>query len=181
MNIKYEIGQTAWWATCNRGDNFVECPDCGGTGRLRVTFHDDTTVSIACQNCAISYDPPTGRVKVYDRVPKARPVTVIGFEVGGREGVEYRTSDSYIINEDRLFDTQEAALECASVLAAELDCEGREHVLKKEKNTRSWAWNASYHRREIKQHQEKISYHESKLAVAALKAKPLVAAQEDQP
>lgn len=56
-------------------------------------------------------------------------------------------------------------------MAAHADTAERARILGKEKGGRSWAWNATHHRREIKTAQERIAYHTSKLAVAALNAK----------
>ncbi len=171
VSTKFSIGQKVYWARCEQAPTSVECPDCGGCGRIRVTFHDETTVSIDCQNCARGFEKPTGRVVVYDRSPEARLTTITGIEIKQNGSVEYRTNDSYIIDEDRLFTTRDEALTKAAAIAAEMDRAEREKVSRKEKDTRSWAWNASYHRREIKRAKESIAYHESKLAVASLKAK----------
>ena len=47
MKPKYEIGQDVFFASfSSHASEYVTCPDCGGTARLRVTFHDETTVSI---------------------------------------------------------------------------------------------------------------------------------------
>ena len=169
MIPKYAIGQEVWLATFDSEETSIECPDCGGTGRLRVTFHDETTVSIECRNCACGYDPPTGRVRCYDRKPKAPLVTISGVEISDR-GVEYR-SRHYILEEGRMFLTEDEALRAAERLAADEDRGERERILRKEKDTRTWAWNASYHRNEIKRAKQSIAYHESKLAVASVKAK----------
>lgn len=64
---KFKIGDTVWHATFGMTETWVTCPDCGGTGRLRVTFHDETQVSIECNRCGPGYEPPTGRIKCWDR------------------------------------------------------------------------------------------------------------------
>lgn len=171
MNTKFEIGARLWWPRCQREATSVECPDCGGTGRLRVIFHDETTVSIGCANCAIGYDPPTGRVRVHDRTPRVEQVRIVGLEIRADGSVEYRTSHSYNVSEDMLFSDHEAAMERAEELAVEADREDRERVATKERDTRTWAWNASYHRGEIKRLRRDIERHEAKLAVASLKVK----------
>lgn len=166
---KYEIGQEVWWATCETEETSLECPHCGGTGRLRVIFHDETTVSIECENCAVGYDPPTGRVKCSVRKPTARMVIISGVEVRtDGEYFEYRTTLSYIVPEEHLFEAEADALEKATQISVERDREERERVLRKEKDARSWAWNASYHRNEIKRAEKNIEYHKAKLAVANL-------------
>lgn len=168
--MKYEIGQQAWMACFEAQEAYIVCPDCAGTGRLRVTFADDTTVSIECSACGPGYNPPTGRIKVYDRRPVARPVTITGVEITAGK-TEWRTSASYIVQEENLFDNEADCLARAKVIAVEHDLAERDRVNHKEKPGKTWGWNAHYHRREIKEAQRRIEYHTAKLAVASLKAK----------
>lgn len=159
--------------TWDSQDNFVPCPDCGGTGRLRVTFHDETTVSIDCQNCSVGYASPAGRVRCYDRKPKAEQFLITGVEQNAK-GVRYQSGSSscwITLDAAEVFATHDEALAHAKELAAKQDADDRARILTKEKDTRSWAWNASYHRRGIKEAQKQLDYHAAKLNVAALKAK----------
>lgn len=173
--MKYEIGQAVWIGDFSPlAPTHVTCPDCGGTGRLRVTFHDDTQVSIDCRNCAPGYDAPTGKVVIYQNAARARQAVVTGMEM--RDGKTRwhvdGTSNSYrIVDEEDVFDTEEAALAWAEQKSAAYIKEQRDRISAKEKDTRTWAWNASYHRKQIKEAQRQIEYHSSKLAVAAIKAK----------
>lgn len=172
--MKYEIGQKVWWATCQSSQRFETCPDCGGSGRLRVTFHDETQVSIECRNCASGYDAPTGQVIWYGRIAQVRQIPVTGFEfTDGKES--YHSANGlnsyYRIGEDDLFASEADAQAEADRLAAEWDATEKARVMSKEKDTRTWAWNASYHRNKIKAAQKDIAYHAAKLAVAAIKAK----------
>lgn len=176
---RFSIGDYAWLADWTSREDYVVCPDCGGTGRLRVTFHDETQVSIECRNCAAGYDPPTGRVRVYTRTARAERVFINGVEIGP-SGTRWRLghSDSCyrVIDDANLFTEETDALERAAEQCAELDAQDRQKVFAKEKDTRTWAWNASYHRKQIKDAEGKIAYHTAKLAVAALKAKEKVTA-----
>jgi ribosomal protein S27E len=168
--MKYEIGQKLWLASWDSSEDYVRCPDCGGTGRLLVTFHDETTVSIECAGCASGYNPPTGYVRVYNRRAKALPVIITGVEV--RDGkTEWRTNSHYCPDEADLYDNENDCLAGALLKAQKADQEEREKIGAKEKPTRTWAWNASYHRKEIKRCKESIEYHERKLAAANLKAR----------
>lgn len=171
---KFNIGDSVWLAAFDARDAYVPCPDCGGTGRLRVTFHDETTVSIGCANCAAGYDPPTGRIKVYDRKTQADMTTVTGLEMTGAK-VTYRlggdASHWRSAGPEDVFATREEALVRGQVLADEATEAERQRVFRKERDTRTWAWNASYHRGEIKRAQKSIEYHTAKLNVASVKAK----------
>lgn len=173
-NLRFQIGEAVWRASFESVETSVECPDCGGTGRLHVTFHDGQTVAIECANCSKGFEGPIGRVKVYDRTPMATPALITGVRIDGDE-IEWQTADAYadayIVPDSDVFVDRDQCLAAAQEKAAEYDRAERERVLKKEKDTRSWAWNASYHRKEIKEAKRRIEYHEAKLAVASLKAK----------
>lgn len=174
--LRFKIGDTAWLATWDSREDYVCCPDCGGTGRIRVTFHDDSEASIGCGNCS---DPPTGRVSVYTRLPRAERVHINGMELGP-SGLRWRLGHSdncyRIIEDASLFDDETSCLAYATGKCAKLDEKDRQKVLTKEKYDRSWAWNASYHRKQIKDAERNIAYHKAKLAVAAIKAKEPVEA-----
>ena len=168
--MKYDIGQQIYHATWDTRTGHVTCPDCGGTGRLRVTFHDDTTVSIDCRNCSSGYNRPSGQVQIYERLARAELCTITGCEIEGTK-VEWRLDTHYRVNEDDLFTDYDECLAYARIKAEAADKAELEKVNRKEKDTRTWAWNASYHRKCIKDAQKQLDYHTSKLNVAALKAK----------
>lgn len=173
--MRFEVGQAIWIGEFHSlAPGCETCPDCGGTGRLRVTFHDDTQVSIECRNCAVGYDPPTGRVTVYRNRSAARQAVVCGFEnaMGKTRWHVDGTEGGYRIVEDAdAFEGETEALAWAKQREGLYEQEQRTQILTKEKDARTWAWNASYHRRCIKDAESKIAYHTSKLAIAAIKAK----------
>ena len=183
---RFKMGDVVWLAQYRTTERYVECSHCAGTGRIRVIFADDVEASIDCQNCAQGYDPPTGKVRVYDPYPHAQRSVVTGFTISGDgidwlllartrklawqiDGPFYRTCE-----DEDVFATEEEALARAQVLSADAAKRSEEAVYQKEKNTRSWARNASYHRNEIKRAKQQIEYHTKKLAVASLKAKEKV-------
>ena len=169
---EFKIGDQVWLARFEVVASSVECPDCGVTGRLRVTFHDETQVSINCANCARGYEPPTGRVTVHERKAIAHPCVVTGMEITA-EGIEYHLSGGagYHFRSRDVFSTIEGAEARGTVLAEEAKKEELARVYRKERNTRSWAWHASYHRNEIKRCQKEIERHTARLNVASLKAR----------
>ena len=169
IETKYSIGDTVWYARCNWTNEKATCPDCGGTGRIRCIMHDETTVSVECQGCQSGYDPPTGFVTVYGYYSHVEPITITGAEVGERE-TRYR-SHNYSIEASSLFPTKEEAEAAATRMVEEAKAKQAEKIAQKEKDSRSWAFNASYHRSCIRRAQKDIEYHTAKLSVAAIKAK----------
>lgn len=172
--MKFKIGDQVYRPTFESREDSVECPDCGGTGRLRVTFHDDTTVSIHCQNCSRGYDTPTGRVTCYSRTPDAKLATISGVEINGSK-IEYKLyagpHSYWSVEESEISTDRDEAMEKAQALADRAAEEERARIYRKERDTRTWAWNASYHRNLIKRAQRDIEYHTAKLNAASLKAK----------
>lgn len=67
--------------------------------------------------------------------------------------------------------TVEEAQAAAAAMAVQWDADERAKIATKERDTRTWAWNASWHRGRIKDLERELAYHTSKLAVAAIKAK----------
>ena len=127
---KYNLGDVVWRATFGVEEAWVTCPDCGGTGRLRVTFHDETQVSIECRNCSVGYAPPLGQVKVYDRVGKAECLVVEGIVICDG-GFEYNRWQK----EADLFATVEEAQAAAAAMAVQWDADERAKIATKEKDT----------------------------------------------
>lgn len=173
-NLRFKIGDLVWWARFDSKEACLECPDCAGTGRLRVIMGDDTIVSIECEGCRRGYQPATGYLKIYERTARAQTAIVTGAEIDG-DKVEWRLSESYRVSDDCLFDNEQDCLARAQQLAAEYDQRERDQISKKEKPTRSWGWNAR-----IKEAERQIEYHTKKLSVASIKAKEDKAAKEPQ-
>jgi hypothetical protein len=173
--MRFEVGQEIWVGDFSALAPVYEiCPDCGGTGRLRVTFHDETQVSIACANCALGYDPPTGRIRVHRQAATARKAIISGLEVNGgktRWHIDGTECSWRIVEDEDAFETEAEALKWAKEKVARFEAEQRNKIFEKEKDTRSWAWNASYHRREIKEAERRLAYHTAKLNAAVLKVK----------
>ena len=95
-------------------------------------------------------------------------------ELTSEDGISkilYNCSNAWHVSQEDLFDNSEDASAAAIQKCLELDKKDRDKVLRKEKDTRTWAWNASYHRNCIKKAEKDIAYHTDKLNVASLKAK----------
>lgn len=173
---RFAVGTKVWMPRFDATSARVTCPDCGGTGRLRVTFHDETTVSIECATCSHGWESPTGYVRVHDRQPTALLAEVTGMEISGskftyRIGNLGETSHWHVAEEVGVFATKEEALVRAAEMADEAQKEELARVYRKERDTRTWSWNATYHRNEIKRLKRDLERHEAKLAVASLKVK----------
>lgn len=182
MQTKFNIGDKVWHVKCGTHRVYVTCPDCNGTGQLTVIMGDGSQVSITCscsEYAGIHEGVIRGKVSHYEWDADVESGVISGIDIDTtrvREPVvEYRISISscsaYIVNDTTAFSTKEEAFEYAKKLAEEHNNQEREEVYKKEKPNHTWAWNATYHRRQIASLKKQLEHHESKLNVAKVKAK----------
>lgn len=172
---KYNIGDKVWYATSGTTEKHLQCTDCFGKRFLMVIMGDDSQVPIHCENCSWSDDRdswggyrepyPHGYVRHYEWSAKAEPRTIDGMEISNTK-VEYRSSTGsggyWRLEEDRIFFTEEEAIAKAEQLSIEHNAEELHKIATKEKPTRTWAWNLSYHRGCIKRAEKDLSYHTMK-------------------
>lgn len=167
---KYNLGEEVWWAETRGVDRSITCPDCLGSGQLTVTFADGEQVSIECGLCARGFQPATGRVSYFEFTEQVRRDTIAGVELGKNE-VLYKMASGYSLIEEEVFSTEPEAQARAVILAETRTAEALQKAQRKHKDTRSWAWNASYHRRELKEAKRRVDFHTAQLNMCNLKAK----------
>ena len=167
---KYKIGDSLYLATFNSESDYIICPECGGTKILRVILWDGTEHTIDCQGCSSGYNPPTGYVRVYKRIPKVEIIVISGMEINLGEPIEYRVSlsscSTRILKEDELFLSKEGAEIKAVELVKEIEAQDKARIEQKEKPTRSWAWHVHYYRGQIRDAEATINRATDKLNAA---------------
>lgn len=163
---QFSIGDTVFIARVNSTEKWIACPDCFGKRYLTVILGDESQVTIDCACCARGYEPSKGIVlSYYYNSPQAEEVVVCDIEL--REGkIRYNWSD-----EEDVFATEEEALARSVAKAADLEIEEQRRIHKKEKDTRTWSWNATYHRQQIRHAEKELAYHKSKLEAAKFHVK----------
>lgn len=169
---KFDIGQEVWTSGYSRREKQKTCPDCFGKKFLTVILGDDSRVYIDCAGCSRGYESPCGYVTDYEYGERVEPRTITGMEINEEHGdqvIRYKFS-CYTFESDLVFATREEAQEKSIELgkAQKLDDEKR-MLTQKENRQRTWSWNATYHRSEIKRLEKDLAYHKEKLNVAASK------------
>lgn len=164
----FNIGDEVWWARTEHTELRITCPECLGKRYITVILGDDSKHTIPCICCERGWEGSRGELIGWKHVVKVIQTTVIGVSIASDE-VEYRLPESYLTKD--LYATKAEAEERAKELVKERDAEELRRMHAKEKDTRSWAWNAQYHRKEIRECERRIEHHKAKLDVAKLKAK----------
>jgi len=176
MDARFKIGDRAFKANYGRHEKMVTCPDCLGSTKVRVILGDGTELAIDCGGCDPGgYRGSTGAVKQYDYSTEARPYTVTSVKVS-MDGVEYELNHFgggvyWTAKDGELFATVEEAMADGERQRAEREADENKRLMAKTKDAKSWAWNATYHRKCIKDHEKQIEYHKTKVQICAAKAK----------
>ncbi len=169
----FKIGDEVFHARVNWGHSSLICPDCFGTLGLQVTLGDGSEHTIACAGCASGFNPPTGRIHVYEYTPVVSRHIIAGLEIDER-GTRYKIGGGgcySIFNEEDCFGFEWMAKERAEKLVAESKQKQIDDLQRKEKDTRSWAWHVHYYRKQIRDAKKDIERAEAKLNVALVKIK----------
>jgi hypothetical protein len=153
----------------------IECPECNGDKFVTVLAGRNPPVTVACENCkahGLGLEE-FSRGTVVQNIARGSVLTakITGIEIRNDGRVEYRTSKG-IFDQSHIFalGSQLAQLS-ADLMAKEYnDAEAERHT-RKHRCDRTWAWNASYHRKEIKEAQRRLEYNTRALSVAARLAK----------
>jgi hypothetical protein len=172
---QFNIGDTVYQASAGQEGIWVACPECLGSGRLRVIMGDDSEVSIACVCCDRGYEGSQGRIATYQFRASVTQHTVSGIEAQQRDsGVRVRYSFGCYSNEaENVFATREEAMARAAVIVTEHEAEETKRLKHKMKDSRKWSWNVHYYRAEIRRAEETIKCMKERLAVAPKNIKDL--------
>lgn len=163
--MKYKIGDTAWHACLSRVEVKETCPDCFGEKVLIVTLGNGEQVSIDCAGCYLGYGPPRGYITREEWQSCVEKFTVSAIHADTKS-VDYVSTLYYCAEEQDLFDTEDEALARANEKMQEHNAKAAAEFAKKERDTHTWAWNVSYHRKCIRDAKKQIEYHTRKLDAA---------------
>lgn len=176
MTPKFQIGDSVFKAKYDRVETWVTCPDCLGSKTVRVILGDGTELTIECGGCDPGgYMPSAGRIKQYVCGTVATPYVITGVKVTAA-CVEYDLNNfgqgSYCTaKEEQLFATSEEAFAWGEIEKIEHEAEENKRLMAKTKDGKSWAWNATYHRKCLKEAERQIEYHRTKIKICEAKVK----------
>ena len=167
MTPKYKVGDFVYVARAGRKEFYKTCDVCFGKKQVVVTLGNDDRVTIPCSYCGAGFADPAGKIRdcewgVEVKLEKITQVRVSQTDI--EEKIEYQ-SESWCLHEENIFDTREEAdARCIAIFEEhKREQETRSDLIKKDK-MKSFAWNAGYHLRAVKDAQKQIEYH-SRMAV----------------
>jgi hypothetical protein len=164
--VMFDIGDKVWIAKWEKDKRWETCPHCLGEKCLTIIMGDKTQVSIDCVCCVEAWRS-SGKVAIYDYIPKAEEVKLDGYEVKSEKGKAKTSYRSGCWGFDNVFATKEEALVFALAKIEQKKAEDKRQLeYTKEQAGKTWASNATHHIEQIKNFEKQIEYHKTKLAVA---------------
>jgi hypothetical protein len=175
----FNIGDTVFKVRYEKREQWVTCPDCLGSKHVKMILGDGTEVVIECGGCDPGgYRPSVGAIKQYEYETVVNEHQVTGVNVRANEiGYEldnFGTGGYWTGTDKDTFGTRGEAQADGERQRLEHQAEENRRWMAKTKDHKSWAWNATYHRRCIKDHERQLEYHRGKVQVCAAKAKETV-------
>ena len=171
MEKLYKVGDCVWYASFGSEEVRVPCPVCYGNKKVLVILGNGDEVEVVCDYCSRGFEGAKGYVTEYQHTAKAEYMTITRRkieEVFGEEKIEY-TSAHFLLTPERMFDTEQEALDCAAEMAEKYAQEQAEKP--KYKNEKSYTWNAGYHLRQAQSKYKEAQYHEAKAKVCKSRSK----------
>ena len=136
IETKYSVGDKVWFATTDTETKQHPCPDCLDTKAWTAKSPAGDEFTFACPRCAAGYSSfDKLSLKYTAAVPRARRLTIGSIRHESQTAFNRGAKTSYmcketgvgsgsIYDEHRLFETEEAALEAAALMAADQNKSG---------------------------------------------------------
>jgi hypothetical protein len=171
-----KVGDKVWYATFDQREEKVPCPVCYGNKKVIVILGNGDEVEVDCRYCEVGFEGSKGWVKEYTKLPLAECVTITGRRIeenNSKQEIEYHYNSmgsSYrIADPERMFETEEEAINCAVAMAEE---ENQAKANKpKYKDEKTYAWNAGYHLKRAKDRAKEAEYHAEKAKICKSRSK----------
>lgn len=168
---KFQLGDTIFMARFDRTEKTIMCPDCLGSARVKVTLGTGEEIKIECGGCDPGgYECSTGRIRQYDYAVSVVKRVITGINLQEND-VEYRMDGighCFIGSQNgdyRVYGTEAEAIAGGEEMRIKHEAEENQRLLAKTKNHKTWAWNAAYHRREIKRLEQSLAWNRSKVEI----------------
>jgi len=169
------IGDRAYYYDTKSNQTEIPCPECLGQCFHEITLGCGDKHTIACERCKEGYLGPSGVTRPYilERVPQVEEGIVTG--ITHEDGAWKYKFTNKVGNErwftDRVCATEQEALEKAEDACKKYNAEQMDCATRKYNDTKSWSWNATYHRKGIKDAERNLEHHKRALDWANHKKK----------
>ena len=160
---RFNFGDYVYHAASRSLQESVVCPDCNGDRYVTIIYQGET-YTVDCEGCKHGYLGSTGvrDTHVWKSEVHEGFVEAIEKEWNEPYGFEYRISADnggrWVLKEEDTFATKEEAEVRAEELTKKQQANTDQQVVTKIRPDKTWAWNVTYYKRQIKDAQKTIEY-----------------------
>lgn len=162
LKAPFEIGDVYWRPAGIAQQERVECPMCCGNKYITATIGTGETYELECDTCMAGYLGAQGYINQYVPAPKAEKFVIDKLHQWCEDGWRVADPSGRIADFTALYATEEAALAVDAQWAVDLE-ERNMASLRRKKYGRVSSWSIQYHRKQIKEYERKIAWHQQKL------------------
>lgn len=163
---EYKIGDKVWWAHCGTREVQHACPICFGKKKVTLILGDDSEVECECDFCGKGYQHAIGYVIEHDWVAEPKQITIDGISIdhyGDKRTIRYSYLNYCLYDED-VFDTEEEAkIQCDKKTTEHNENVRKNLYSRAQSSHKSYSWSVGYSKREIKEAQRRIEWHQAKI------------------
>ncbi len=149
ISIPFAIGEPVW--TCGPGhiEETIVCPECAGTRAIEMIKGNGEHISLECNYCQSSYDPPIGTVR--RTTWRFEPMEFIPTNVrmDGMSEFSYSNSQYNFSAKNMWKSHKEAIIACAIKTAEYQKTEDRREIANLESKRRHLAFCSHYWKRKV--------------------------------
>lgn len=163
MNLPFAIGQVMWMAKVYPSRVTLPCPVCAGQRAVVVELGTGERVGVPCEACGKGFNNPTGTIEEWDHDPGVERFVIASVD-SMHNGRWFLQSESGARCEwDELCATEAEAMEKSVARCAEQHERNMQSRTHKRRNTKEAAWSIRYHREQIRDLEQRIAWHQSKI------------------
>jgi len=172
---RFNIGDYVWVAHFNPNqETHIPCTVCYGKRVVTLILGNGDQLELPCDYCGKGWDGPRGWETEYRAVidPEQVRITSVSITVTDKgEEVQYHATP-YSYRQDMVFATRDEALAKSEELAAIWikDQNTRSEYIKKD-TKKTFAWNAGYHMRQVRDYEKKIVHHKERAKLCEERSK----------
>lgn len=153
------IGDTVYIPHVEQTEAYKVCPYCIGNRYLTVIFGDLTQVTIKCDACGPGYEDSTGRIKFWEFSGTLGTAVVTGMAKVSGVMKYFLDGSSFAVDSERVWvNEMEARVRLQSLLIEHDDDEKKKYTRKVDAN-KPWSFQATYHRKRLKDAKRDIIHH----------------------
>lgn len=124
IKTKFNIGDIVYYSYAEQLKDYIECPDCLGSGIWELHLPNGETHKINCGSCSNAWESVHGKIYSFEFLPRISKMTIGQVRFESNNGAEYMCNETgigsgSIYKECDLFDDSEAALEHAKQLCTQ--------------------------------------------------------------